>query len=119
MRLKHKSILILISVMLITALIGCARYATSDQKISALESKVSIGVSEIEFTESIPKAQLLDEKEDIKIYGIRVSETCFICGSSKGFQQSFESYATQFTIENGTLVSFNRILNGASIADRY
>ena len=112
MRAKHPSILILISVMAVAASNGCARYATSDQKIAVLEQKVSIGMSESEFKESIPKAQLIETKENKTIYVSLVSETCFICGSAKGFQKSFESYATQFAFENGKLVAFYRILNG-------
>ena len=111
--------LIVVLTMILAVSTGCARLSTSDQKIAALEDKVSIGMTESEFTQKLPAAQLVNEQDNRKVYVALVSQTCFICGSARGFQKSFESYATQFTIENGTLVSFNRILNGASIADRY
>ena len=112
MNLRQLPTLMLIFVMVIAASNGCAKYATSDQKIAALEDKVTIGMTESEFTHQLPSAQLVNEQENRKVYVALVSETCFICGSSKGFQRSFESYATQFTFENGQLVSFDRILNG-------
>ena len=66
-------------------------------------------MSESEFTKNIPNAQLVDEKENKKLYVVVVSETCFFCGSAKGFQRSFETYATQFTFEDEKLVSLKRI----------
>lgn len=80
MCLKTKSILALISMLLIATLNGCAKFATSDRKIAALESQVSIGMSENEFTESIPQATLLDEKDNKKfvtVHGIFLT-TSFI-----------------------------------------
>ena len=77
-----------------------------------VEKKISIGISEGEFTKKIPNAQLVDEKENKKLYVVVVSETCFFCGSAKGFQRSFETYATKFTFEDGKLISFKRIANG-------
>ena len=103
--------LIVVLTMVLAVFTGCARLSTSDQKITALEDKVSIGMAESEFTHQLPSAQLVNEQDNQKIYVARVSKTCFICGSAKGFQKSFESYATQFIFENGQLVSFNRILN--------
>jgi hypothetical protein len=112
MTLRNTISLITLSVLILALSFGCARYATSDEKIVEIEKKMSIGVSESEFTKNIPTAQLIDEKENKKVYVALVSETCFFCGSAKGFQRSFETYATQFTFEDGKLVSFKRIANG-------
>jgi hypothetical protein len=112
MKLRNTISLITLSVLVLALSFGCARYATSDEKIVEIEKKISIGVSESEFTKNIPTAQLIDEKENKKVYVALVSETCFFCGSAKGFQRSFETYATQFTFEDGRLVSFKRIANG-------
>ena len=78
-----------------------------------MEQKISIGMSENEFEENIPNAQLIDEQENKKVYVVVKSETCFFCGSTKAFQRSFETYATQFTFEDGKLVSFKRITGGS------
>ena len=112
MKLRNTISLITLSVLVLALSFGCARYATSDEKIVEIEKKISIGVSESEFTKNIPTAQLIDEKENKKVYVALVSETCFFCVSAKGFQRSFETYATQFTFEDGRLVSFKRIANG-------
>ena len=109
MRVRLTLIMALITVLTVST--GCARYATSDQKIAALEDKVSIGMTESEFAHQLPSARLVNDQDNQKVYVARVSETCFICGSAKGFQKSFESYSTQFIFENGQLVSFSRILN--------
>ena len=109
--MRFRPILMMVLIMVFAVTTGCARLATSDHKIAALEEKVSIGMTEREFAHQLPSAQLVNEQDNQKIYVARVSETCFICGSAKGFQKSFESYATQFIFENGQLVSFNRILN--------
>ena len=98
--------------LVIVSVCGCAKYATSDQKMAAVEEKVSIGMTESEFTERVPNAQLINTTENRSFYAVRVSPPCFICGSAKSFTRSFESYATQFVFENGELVSFNRFLNG-------
>ena len=113
MKFRNTIILITMSVLILSLSLGCARYATSDEKITDIEKKISIGLSEGEFTKTIPTAQLVDEKENKKLYVVVVSETCFFCGSAKGFQRSFETYATQFTFEDGKLVSFKRIANGS------
>ena len=113
MKLINTIILITLSVFVFFVSFGCARYATSDEKIAEIEKKISIGMSEGEFKEYIPNAQLVDKKESKKLYVVMVSETCFFCGSAKGFQRSFETYATQFTFEDGKLVSFKRIANGS------
>lgn len=112
MKLRNTVILITLFVIVLSVSFGCARYATSDEKIVEIEKKISIGVSESEFTKNIPTAQLVDEKENKKLYVVVVSETCFFCGSAKGFQRSFETYATKFTFEDGKLISFKRIANG-------
>jgi thioredoxin-related protein len=112
MKLRNTVILIPLFVFVLSVSFGCARYATSDEKIVEIEKKISIGVSESEFTKNIPTAQLVDEKENKKLYVVVVSETCFFCGSAKGFQRSFETYATKFTFEDGKLISFKRIANG-------
>ena len=112
MKLRNTVILITLFVFVLSVSFGCARYATSDEKIVEIEKKISIGVSESEFTKNIPTAQLVDEKENKKLYVVVVSETCFFCGSAKAFQRSFETYATKFTFEDGKLVAFKRIANG-------
>jgi hypothetical protein len=91
---------------------GCAKYATSDKKIAAIEKRVSVGMTESEFTESVPNAELITTTENKSVYAVRVSPPCFICRSTKSFTRSFESYATQFVFENGELVAFNRFLDG-------
>lgn len=103
--------LIMALTMVLAVSTGCARFATSDDKIAALEDKVSIGMSESEFTHQLPSARLVNEQGNQKVYVARVNEPCFICGSAKGFQKSFEPYATQFIFENSQFVSFSRILN--------
>jgi len=113
MKFRNTVILITLSVFIFAVSFGCARYATSDEKIAEIEKKISIGMSEGEFKENIPDAQLVDEKENKKLYVAVASETCFFCGSTKGFQRSFETYGTQFTFEDGKLVSFKRIANGS------
>ena len=112
MKFRNTVILITLSVFIFAVSFGCARYATSDEKMVEVEKKISIGISEGEFTKKIPNAQLVDEKENKKLYVVVVSETCFFCGSAKGFQRSFETYATKFTFEDGKLVSFERVANG-------
>ena len=112
MKLNNTIVLITLSVFVVSVSFSCARYATSDDKITEIENKMSIGVSESEFKENIPNAQLIDEKENTKVYVVVVSETCFFCSSVKAFQRSFETYATQFTFEDGRLVSFKRIADG-------
>lgn len=101
------------SVFILFVSFGCARYATSDERITEIEKKISIGLSEGEFKENIPNAQLVDEQENKKVYVVVVSKTCFFCGSAKAFQRSFETYATQFTFKDGELISFKRIANGS------
>ncbi len=110
--MRVRPILMMVLIMVLSVSTGCGRFATSDQKIVALEDKVSIGMTESEFTQQLPSAQLVNEQGSQKVYVARVSQTCFICGSAKGFQKSFESYATQFEFDNGKLVSFSRILDG-------
>jgi len=112
--MRDRLSLIMILTMVLAVSTGCARLATSDHKIAAMEDKVSIGMAESEFAHQLPSAQLVNEQNNQKVYVARVSETCFICGSAKGFQKSFESYAIQFIFENGQLVSYSRFLNGAS-----
>ena len=112
MKFRNTVILITLSIFIFAVSFGCARYATSDEKMVEVEKKISIGVSESEFTKNIPTAQLVDEKDNKKVYVVVVSETCFFCGSAKGFQRSFETYATKFTFEDGKLISFKRIANG-------
>ena len=104
--------MVLILLIPITWISGCAKYATSDQKIAALEEKVSIGMTESAFTSSVSNAQLIHTAGKRSVYAVRVSPPCFICGSAKSFTGSFESYATQFIFEQGELVSFNRFLDG-------
>ena len=113
--MKHRNTisLITLSVLILALSFGCARYATSDEKIGEIEKKISIGVSESEFTKNIPTAQLVDEKDNKKVYVVVVSETCFFCGSGKAFQRSFETYATKFSFEDGKLVSYTRIANAS------
>ena len=111
MSTKHTDIMLFILMIMITWFSGCAKYATSDQKIADIEEKVSIGMTEGEFTENVPNAQLINTTENKSVYAVRVSPPCFICSSAKGFSRSFESYATQFIFVNGQLVSFSRILN--------
>ena len=113
MKLKNTIVLITLSIFVLSISFGCARYATSDHKITDIEKKIFIGISENEFKENIPNAQLVDEKENKKVYVFVLSETCFFCGSGKAFQRSFETYATQFTFEDGRLVSFKRIDSGS------
>ena len=113
MKLRNTVILITLFVFVLSLSFGCARYATSDEKIVEMEKKMSIGTSESEFTKNIPTAQLVDEKENKKVYVVVVSETCFFCGSAKGFQRSFETYATKFSFEDGKLVSYTRIANAS------
>lgn len=112
MKLRNTICLITLSVFVLSVSIGCARYATSDKKITEMEQKISMGMSETEFKEKIPNAQLVDEKENKKLYVVVVSEPCFFCGSVKAFQRSFETYATQFTFKDGELISFKRIADG-------
>ncbi len=112
MKLRNTIILITLSLFVFSVSFGCSKYATSDEKITDVEKKMSIGVSESDFTKNIPAAQLVDEKDNKKVYVVVMSETCFFCGSAKGFQRSFETYATQFTFKDGKLVSFKRIANG-------
>jgi len=112
MNKKHSFITVLTAIIVIAWLSGCAKYATSDQKIVEIEEKVSIGMTESEFTQSVPNAQLINTVENRSVYAVRVSPPCFICGSKKGFTRSYESYATQFIFEKGELVSFKRFLNG-------
>lgn len=104
--------LIIVLIVVASVAAGCARFATSDKKIAALEDKVSIGMTVSEFAHQLPSAQLVKEQNNQKIYVAGVSETCFICGSVKGFQKSFESYATEFVFENDELVSVHRLLDG-------
>jgi len=113
MKPRSTIFLITLAVFVFSVTFGCARYATSDKKIDELEKKISIGMSESQFTKNVPNAQLVDENENKKVYVVVISETCFFCGSSKTFQRSFETYATQFTFEDGKLVSFKRIANGS------
>ena len=112
MKSKNTIILITLIVFLLSVSLGCAKYATSDEKIAEIEKKISIGMSESEFTKNIPNAQLVDEKDNKKLYVVVENETCFFCSSRKAFQRSFEIYATQFIFEDGKLVSFKRIANG-------
>ena len=102
----------LILMIAITWLIGCARFATSDKKIAALEEKVSVGMTEKAFTTSIPNAQLLGTTGDRSAYVVLVTPPCFVCGSVASFTRSYELYATRFIFEKGELVSFERLLNG-------
>ena len=113
MKHKNKVFLITLLVFVFSVPFGCARYATSDKKITEMEQKIPIGMSESEFKENIPNAQLIDEHENKKLYVVVVSETCFFCGSAKTFQRSFETYATQFIFKDSKLVSFKRIANGS------
>ena len=108
MKIKYPFIMLAIVSLVTVSVGGCARYATSDQKMAAIEEKVSIGMTESEFTERVPNAQLINTAENRIFYAVRVSPPCFICGSAKSFPRSFESYATQFVFENGELVTFNR-----------
>ena len=88
MSTKHSTIMVFILVILIAWVSGCAKYATSDKKIAAIEDKVSIGMTESEFTEKIPNAQLINKKGEKSFYAVRVSPPCFICGSKDGFVKS-------------------------------
>ena len=56
MKLRNTVILIILSVFLFAVSFGCARYATTDEKIVEVEKKISIGISEGEF---IKKSQTL------------------------------------------------------------
>jgi hypothetical protein len=58
----------------------------------------------------VPYAQFVSEEGNKKIYMVGVGEPCFICGSGKAFLKSYESYATKFTFEDGSLVSVDRVL---------
>lgn len=109
---KHPFLMLVVVSLVIAWIGGCAKFSTSDKKIAALEEKVSIGMTESQFTLSVPNAELINTTENKSLYAIRVSPPCFICGSTTGFTRSFESYATRFTFENGELVSFSRFLNG-------
>ena len=109
---RHPFITIMIFLFVIAFFGGCAKFATSDKKIAAIEEKVSVGMTESEFTETVPIAELINTTENKRVYAVRVSPPCFICSSAKDFTKSFESYATQFVFENGELVSFSRFLNG-------
>lgn len=112
MRTKNPFTVWLILMIAIIWLNGCARFATSDNKIAALEEKVSVGMTEEAFTTSIPNAQLLGTTGDRSVYAVAVSTPCFVCGSVESFTRSYELYATQFIFEKGELVSFERFLNG-------
>ncbi len=103
---------LLIAITVTAWLTGCAKYATSDQAMTAIEDKVSIGMTESAFTSSVPNAQLIQTADKRSVYAVRVSPPCFVCGSVKGFTKSYETYATEFVFERGELVSFNRFLDG-------
>ena len=66
MKPRSTIFLITLSVFVLSASFGCARYATSDEKITEIEQKISIGMSESEFKNNIPNAQLIDEHENEK-----------------------------------------------------
>lgn len=112
MKPRNTAIWVTLAILVLSLSFGCARYATSDEKITEMEKQISIDLPESEFKSKIPTAQLVDETENKKVYVLVVSETCFFCGSAKAFQKSFETYATQFTFEDGKLVSFERIADG-------
>jgi len=105
-------VFIILSVFILSTPLGCARYATSDDKLAKMEKKVSIGVSEDEFKTHVPEARLINESGNEKVYVVVVNEACFICGSASAFRKSFETHATQFVFEDGKLVSFTRIADG-------
>lgn len=97
---------------LVTLFSACAGGSSGVERINVIESRAPVGISEKEFNEKVPKAELLREDENQKIYIVAVEEPCLICNSFKAFQRSAEIYATSFTFENGRLIAMDRIMNG-------
>ncbi len=110
---SNRAIIILLILMLLLSLVGgCARYATSGKVMDRIEKKATIGMSEQEFQKAVPIAQLVDEQGSKKVYMVAFGEPCFVCGSGKAFMKSFEPYATEFTFVDGSLSSMQRIIDG-------
>lgn len=88
---------------------GCARFATSDERIARLEGAVQVGMTLQQFKAQAPDAQLVQHDGNRKVFAVVRSQPCFICGTPKAFGRSFEVHATRFLFEDEALVSFARI----------
>jgi hypothetical protein len=110
MTLRNTISLITLSVLILALSFGCARYATSDEKIVEIEKKISIGVSESEFTKNIPTAQLIDEKENKKVYVALVSETCFFAVPRKAFKEALKHMRPNLHLKMENLSLLNVLL---------
>ena len=110
MKAKRLTKAIIIIALSLFFLAGCTKWATTDKMISRIESKTPVRISEKEFKTKVPNAALVGEEGNKKVYLVAVGEPCYICGSGKAFMKSYESYATKFTFEDGSLVSVDRVL---------
>ena len=110
MKMRKLSTAIIAIALCIFFVSGCAKWATKDKMISKIEKRAPVGISEKEFKTKVPNAQLVDEEGNKKVYMVAVGEPCFLCGSGKAFLKSYESYATTFTFEDGSLVSVDRVV---------
>ena len=112
MKLRNLSLIIVALVFLLSISVGCAKRATKGKMIGKIESRTYMGMPEEEFKKFVPSAELVDEEGNKKLYAVVAGDPCFICGSGKAFQRSYEIYATTFTFEDGKLVSTDRIVSG-------
>ena len=112
MNLRNPGLVILALVFVLSMSVGCAKRATKGKIIGKIESRAQVGMSEEEFKKAVPNAELVDEEGNKKLYAVAAGDPCFICGSGKAFQRSYEIYASKFTFEDGKLISVDRIVSG-------
>ena len=112
MKLSNLAVWVLQIAVVAGAAAGCAGYATKGTMMERIENKAHVGMSEEDFTKSVPNSQIVQEQGNRKVYAVAVEEPCFICGSRRAFMRSYEIYATEFTFEDGRLVSRERIVSG-------
>ena len=111
MTLKTISPVILLGLLVVFSF-GCSRFATKGRMASNIENQLELGISETEFAEKMPAAELIEEKERRKVYLLAVEDPCLVCSSWGAFIRSSELYAMKITFDDGRLVSVDRILSG-------
>ena len=112
MNLRNLGLIILALIFFLGVQTGCAKRASKGKMIGNIESRTHVGMSEEDFKKAVPNAELVDEEGNKKLYAVAAGDPCFICGSGKAFQRSYEIYATKFTFEDGKLVFTDRIVSG-------
>lgn len=112
MNMRKLSLVIVTLVFFFGISAGCAKRATKGKMIGKIEGRTHVGMSEEDFKKAVPYAELVDEEGNRKLYAVAAGDPCFICGSGKAFQRSYEIYATKFTFEDGKLISTDRIVSG-------